>query len=190
MREGIGRHGFDAFVGSDQVWRPKYAGSVLDDLCLGFLPEDDDRTRRVSYAASFGADEWEYGAPRTETAARRLRRFHAVSVREDRAVDMCREKFGVEAQQVLDPTLLLPPAHHAGLHPEAHPGRGGLVTYVLDGNADKSRMIQALSTRPGERAGPSLLSRLPQPLRRAWARTADSIAARSFGRTVKRSSRS
>jgi nitroreductase len=154
LRRGVQDFGFDAFVvGSDQVWRPKYAKDTLTDLFLGFLPDSDDTTRRISYAASFGAAEWEYSPAQTQEASRLARRFDAVSVREDSGVALARAKLGVEARQVLDPTLLLPPEHYAALSPPGAPaGEGRIVTYVLNGSADKARVVEMVSAALGRPA--------------------------------------
>jgi len=95
----------DAFiVGSDQVWRY----SSCPDLNAFFLDFADDAHRKISYAASFGIDQWNE-AP--EDVTKRVReligRFDALSVRESSGLDICHSVFGVQAQFVLDPTLLL-----------------------------------------------------------------------------------
>lgn len=93
-------------VGSDQVFRYEFVKDFAGIFFLGFLPEP---CRRVAYAASFGVDQWE-GADDsglTEEVAGDLAKFDAISVREASGVDICRDTFGLEAQHVLDPTLLV-----------------------------------------------------------------------------------
>lgn len=150
LRRTIGRYELDAIiVGSDQVWRPKYAKSILSDFFLGFLPEDDHRTRRISYAASFGAPNWEFDGRQTAEARRLIGRFAAVSVREDSGVALARDHLGVDAQHVLDPTLLLEPGQYATLFSARPQPSGGdrLLTYILDGNDDKAQVTEALARR-------------------------------------------
>lgn len=91
-------------VGSDQVWNPGIT-KRLDPLVyfFSFLPDD---ARRISYAASFGTETWQ-NPELTDDVKRLLSKFDAVSVREDNAVQICKETFNVDATQVLDPTLLL-----------------------------------------------------------------------------------
>ncbi len=105
-RSVVRRYGMEALVvGSDQVWRSVYNASHLADMYLRFaegLP-----LRRVAYAASFGVDKWEYTPEQTAECAALARQFDAVSVREESGVALCRDHLGVEAQSVLDPTLLL-----------------------------------------------------------------------------------
>ncbi|MBS7544309.1 polysaccharide pyruvyl transferase family protein [Ancylobacter oerskovii] len=148
LARNIDKYQFDAVVvGSDQVWRAKYARAALSDFFLGFLERSNSRTKRISYAGSFGASSWEYDADQTHEASRLIRQFDAVSVREDSAVTLCHDYLSVDAQHVLDPTLLLSADHYSSLCPE----RSGniesnrLLTYVLDANADKERVITALS---------------------------------------------
>lgn len=91
-------------VGSDQVWNPGIT-KRLDPLVyfFSFLPVD---ARRISYAASFGTDTWQ-NPELTDEVKRLLKKFDVISVREDNAVQICRETFSVDAKQVVDPTLLL-----------------------------------------------------------------------------------
>lgn len=91
-------------VGSDQVWNPGIT-KRLDPLVyfFSFLPYD---ARRISYAASFGTETWQ-NPELTDDVKLLLSKFEAVSVREDNAVQICKETFNVDATQVVDPTLLL-----------------------------------------------------------------------------------
>lgn len=100
------RYGINAYVvGSDQVWRPAFnLGPRLGNMFLDFAGES---VRKIAYAASFGTSLWEYTPPQEEMCKQLAQRFDAISVREESAVALCREHFGVEATHVLDPTLLL-----------------------------------------------------------------------------------
>ena len=96
---------FDAIVvGSDQIWRPKYAPNIEESF-LGFLKKGN--TRRIAYAVSFGVDYWEYSPKQTKTCAALAKKFDAVSIREESGVILCKEYLGIDATWVLDPTLLL-----------------------------------------------------------------------------------
>lgn len=88
-------------TGSDQVWGPTSSGEYDPSYLLSFAPND---VRKVSYAASLGKR-----APAGETESMfqsLLARYDAISVREDSAVHQLKT-WGFEADQVLDPTLLL-----------------------------------------------------------------------------------
>lgn len=156
----IDGYGLDAvIVGSDQVWRPKYARSILRDFFLEFLDQSDRPTKRISYAASFGSEKDEYGPVEKALATPLLKSFDAVSVREDSAVTLCRDMFGVEAQHVLDPTLLLSQDDYTDLLSEDQRAASGdhLLTYVLDATSDKLDVItcisEALSIEPRTTSG-------------------------------------
>lgn len=96
---------YDAVVvGSDQVWRPSYTGDAALVYFLDFLNDD---VKRVSYAASFGNDEWELDSEASQAIKSAVSRFSDVSVRESTGVNICRDEFGVNAEHVLDPTLLV-----------------------------------------------------------------------------------
>ena len=113
-RSVVKRYHLDALVvGSDQVWRAHYNGAHLEDMYLRFaegLP-----LRRVAYAASFGVDDWEYTAAQTAACAALARQMDAISVREASGIALCRDHLGVDAQCVLDPTMLLQPADYESI---------------------------------------------------------------------------
>lgn len=93
---------FDVFIcGSDQVWAP----NVLDDVfLLSFVKKDK---RKVSYAASIGLPS----IPESKKSVYRqyLPRFDAVSVRERQGAELLKKEFQIDAEVVLDPTLLMKP---------------------------------------------------------------------------------
>lgn len=93
---------FDAvIVGSDQVWRWKLIGlNYFLDFITGH------KTKRYSYAASFGLDEWHGTEDDRKTISALLKQFNRISVREETGVRICQETFKVDAELVLDPTLL------------------------------------------------------------------------------------
>lgn len=152
LTENIARYDFDAIiVGSDQVWRAKYTRALLPNYFLDFLAQDAGQIRRISYAASFGADTWEYAPPQAEAAKELIARFDAVSVREDSAVDLCRHHLDVAATHVLDPTLLLRAEDYLPLFTaeREESAGGGLLGYILDRSPDKLRLIDTLSKTLG-----------------------------------------
>ncbi|MBR3152412.1 MAG: polysaccharide pyruvyl transferase family protein [Clostridia bacterium] len=82
--------------GSDQVW-----GGILKPNYLTFVPNEK---LKISYAASFGKSQ--ISVEQKNTIKPWLERFDKISVREDSGVDICKS-MGIEAVQVLDPTLLI-----------------------------------------------------------------------------------
>lgn len=93
---------YDAYlVGSDQVWNPGVYSS-LDPYFLKFAPKGK---RKLSYASSIGLSELPaHTHPYYHEA---LNGLDAISVREEQAVDLIKQVSGMDAQWVLDPTLLL-----------------------------------------------------------------------------------
>ncbi|MDN3619149.1 polysaccharide pyruvyl transferase family protein [Polaribacter undariae] len=96
---------FDAVVvGSDQVWRGAYTKKLQSSFFFDFI---SDKTKKISYAASFGLDYFE-GFKNNESEINTLiNKFNAISVREAEGVKICKETFNVEAIHVLDPVFLL-----------------------------------------------------------------------------------
>lgn len=142
---------YDAIVvGSDQVWRPKYFGlNQIENAYLKFA--EGWNIKRIAYAASFGTDEWEYNSKQTSECGRLLRMFDSVSVREDSGVDLCKRYFGVEAQHVLDPTMLLDREDYIKLFEAADTpkSKGNLLCYILDENEEKTALVKRIADEKG-----------------------------------------
>lgn len=130
---------FEAFItGSDQVWRPDYAD--VEANLFGSLP-DSYTGPRIAYAASFGRDSLAgYTKALQARTLPMARRLTAVSVRETSAIALCRELWGIDALQTVDPTLLLDRAAYESLAAVAPPSVALLVDYVLDSN-DMTRLV-------------------------------------------------
>lgn len=91
-------------AGSDQIWRSTAQGK---DKGVYYLSFAGDRARKIACAASFGMADF-IGTEEDETlAAFWLRRFDAVSVREDAGRKLCAEKMGIDAEVVIDPVFTL-----------------------------------------------------------------------------------
>ncbi|MGL4519399.1 MAG: polysaccharide pyruvyl transferase family protein [Phocaeicola sp.] len=136
---------FDTFVvGSDQVWRPQY--SYIPNYFLDFAANRKG-IKRLTYAASFGVSDWEFSDEQTQLARQLATLFDAISVREDSAVGLCKEKLGVDAMHVLDPTLLLSKEDYIALVKSDGVGEGvgKLMSYVLDESSEKQQIIDRIS---------------------------------------------
>lgn len=97
---------YDAYiVGSDQVWRTKYTRQYYAAYFLSFAAPG---IKKIGYAPSFGIEKWELEIddPKTKETRKLLKQFDAVSVREKSGQAICMENFGINAELVLDPTLL------------------------------------------------------------------------------------
>ncbi|MFC4258087.1 polysaccharide pyruvyl transferase family protein [Marinobacter lacisalsi] len=146
LRDYYRQRPFDAFVvGSDQVWRPRYSPS-LANYFLDFLDDIDRPARRLSYAASFGVDEWEFTPEATARCRGLLERFDAVSVREQPGVDLCQQHLGCSAQCIPDPTFLLDREDYEAVI-DSKPGpdnEGRILTYVLDTQPSKQQIVHSV----------------------------------------------
>ena len=139
--EDVKAYNFEGYVvGSDQVWRPNYTPSILNYF-YDFL-EPISSIKKISYAASFGVDHWQYSSQETENCAKLAKMFDAVSVREDSGISLCQEKLGVDAVRVLDPTLLINKRDYEDLVEKAQltKPKGRLFTYILDRSVDNIDM--------------------------------------------------
>ncbi|TJJ59400.1 polysaccharide pyruvyl transferase family protein [Escherichia coli] len=92
-------------VGSDQVWRYEYINNdMYAAYFLNFVKEK--KCKKISYAASFGVDNWNHENKRSVTQ-KLLSQFDAISVREISGVQICNNEFAVKnVEHVLDPTML------------------------------------------------------------------------------------
>lgn len=90
-------------VGSDQVWNPDITNSFAK---LYFLDFGNKCIKRISYASSFGTSKWTHNEIKNEII-NLLRCFYGVTCRELSGVKLLNEEFGIKAQCVIDPTLLL-----------------------------------------------------------------------------------
>lgn len=142
------RYGIECIItGSDQVWRPSYNGRILFDMFLGFV---NRKTPKIAYAASFGVDEWEYTTIETIICRRYARRLNAVSVRERSGIKLCHEYFGIDAIEVIDPTLLLDAEDYTRLSYKIPKTEDKFIAaYILDVDDNKRQLINDFAARKG-----------------------------------------
>lgn len=86
-------------TGSDQVWGPTEDGSYDYNYCLSFAKDK----KKIAFAASFGHKKVD--GEIYESFKKFLSSYARIAVREDSAVLLLKD-MGIEAKQVLDPTLL------------------------------------------------------------------------------------
>uniref|UniRef100_UPI003D7FD25C polysaccharide pyruvyl transferase family protein n=1 Tax=Pedobacter sp. TaxID=1411316 RepID=UPI003D7FD25C len=136
-------------VGSDQVWRLEYTKGITFDYFLDFL--NGAAVKKISYAASFGVDQWTHPQETSVAVAALLQKMDAISVREDSGVAICKEVFQVDSVQMIDPTLLLQKEHYLQLlqSENAPAPKGGLAVYVLDANAAKTAIVHQIAQYKG-----------------------------------------
>lgn len=135
---------FDAYVvGSDQVWLPYMSPWMF----LSFVKRPE--VKRFAYAASFGTDTWRFTPGQTQECNKYAKMFNKISVREDSGVKLCKDFLGVEAQHVLDPTLLLNKNNYMSLIKKSYDGNRTLFSYVLDKSEDKIEFVEFMAKEKG-----------------------------------------
>lgn len=135
-------------VGSDQLWNP-LIGRVNDDLFLDFVGPDNNR---VAYATSFGNKGTDkFKAAFIGKHSENLQAFKAISVREEYAIDVARNVFGVGAQLVVDPVFLLPRDHYAELADQGTVDTSGdyITVFFLDPDAEKVSAARKVADKLG-----------------------------------------
>lgn len=132
-------------TGSDQVWRLDYAGEgKYKQMYLHF--DQKVNAKKISYAASFGFDEWKFPQKTLEIQTF-LQNLDAVSVREDSGIDILQKTFNAKGVHHLDPTLLLDNVHYRQLllqteNPKTE--RKILYAYILDVDDKKIQILEKI----------------------------------------------
>lgn len=148
----LNRNDFDAIVvGSDQIWRPKYYPTI-ENAFLSFAM--NWKIKRIAYAPSFGVDNWEYNDEQTKNCKALVKKFDAVSVREQSGVELCERYFDVDAEWVLDPTMLLNSEDYINLFKDNNTPQsdGTLLDYILDRDENKVAIINEIATQTGTKS--------------------------------------
>ena len=143
--ENLKEKDFEAIiVGSDQIWRPKYYEKI-ENAYLDFA--EHWNIKRIAYAASFGTDDWEYTPQQTAKCGELIKKFKAISVRESSGVQLCKEYLGVEAQHVLDPTMLLNKEDYIKVieASQTPKSKGTMLNYILDETSEKKALIEQIA---------------------------------------------
>ena len=120
---------YDAYIaGSDQIWLPY--GKVNPFFYLGFT----DRYK-IAYAPSFGMSDC--SDEMVDFIRPYLTKFDRISVRETQGARILKDRFGLEAEVVVDPTMLLDAHDWDGLIGErtSPAGEGYALCYMLTYNA-------------------------------------------------------
>ncbi|RKR07175.1 polysaccharide pyruvyl transferase [Maribacter vaceletii] len=132
-------------VGSDQVWRPAYT-PVIGNYFFDFLSEFKN-VKKLSYAASFGIEDWTFSTEETSKCSELASKFDAISVREDEGVELCKSRLGVDAVKTLDPTLLIDKNEYINLVKKDNvtKAKHGILCYILDESEENLKIINKVS---------------------------------------------
>ena len=135
----------DAFVvGSDQVWRYAYTRDIYKNYFLDFVKGSQ---KRISYAASFGVDQWEGDDLSKDKIGEFLKSFDSISVREKHGVEYLLKEFKIDSQNTLDPTFLVNVKFYKDLMEFSSPIKsGGVFNYVLDQDQNKQNFVNSIGS--------------------------------------------
>ena len=138
---------FDGYVvASDVLWYYKAFIKQGYNFMLDFA---DDSKRKISYSTSFG-NTINFFPDEDQLYARYLlKRFDHISVREFEAVDICKNKFDVEATQVLDPVFLCPMEDWEKIASNSNKKTQGdfVFAYLLDPTPEKAKALGEIAKR-------------------------------------------
>ncbi len=156
-------------VGSDQVWRDEYSRNMapFPFFFLDFATPQT-RARSIAYAASFGLDTWQGNEEETAICKPLLNDFQAVSVRETGGISLCRAVFGVEAEHMPDPTLLLSAEDYSALIAQEHtysPRHPYAAVYVLDDSEPTQLLLEDYKKVSGLILQPLMPNKLAKRMR-------------------------
>ncbi len=139
----------DAFViGSDQVWNYGISKNFGKIFYFDFVEEEK---KKIAYAVSFGHGV-DFAPPEErKVIAEYMAKIDGISVREADGVRLCRDEYGIKAEQVLDPVFLADPQIYQPIIEKstAHETEPFLAAYILDPTPEKREAILHLSQKLG-----------------------------------------
>lgn len=146
--DDVRKYGIEALVvGSDQIWRPVMYDAVKYYF-LGFTGDSD--IPRIAYAPSVALDNWPYKENVTVQLRELIKKFSAVSVREKSSVQLVKDNLGVDAQWVLDPTMLLKKEDYVEVCKNVPESKKAFVfAYILDMTDEKQNMAELIAKKQG-----------------------------------------
>lgn len=133
---------FDTFIlGSDQMWNYHLSRPYQQSYFLDFVQKDK---KKIAYATSFGKDKYIGPAEEKPITKSNLKRFDAISVRDDFSKRICEQEFDVPAELVLDPVFLCEKKNYESLIRESYLSIGEpfIFAYILDPNPGLGEALQ------------------------------------------------
>lgn len=114
-------------TGSDQVWRKQITGANMETYFLDFAKGKN----KISYAASFGTNDFEGNEEELEDCKGLLKTFYNISVREDEGKKILSKTFEQDSTIVLDPTLLLKREEYEEIITETYDEKIDVAVYFV-----------------------------------------------------------
>ncbi len=140
-------HFCDSFmVGSDQMWTLHGIKLVGYSFYLDFVDLDK---KKIAFSTSFGRDTFDVSEKMRQTVSDYLNRFDAISVREHSGVAICKEKFGIDVEQIIDPVFLCTEEQYDGMIGDVSISlpKKYLLCYILDPSPEKEAAVEAIAKR-------------------------------------------
>lgn len=136
-------------AGSDQIWN--YNLSFRENMYLPFV---EDRKKIISFATSFGYEKDVTPRNAKERIENYLRRFNAISVREQSAANILRNDYGIKSIVLLEPTLCVDKKIYLDLAKNAQfeESEPYLLAYILDPTPQIGETIKNYSKIMGLKA--------------------------------------
>lgn len=133
---------FDALVvGSDQVWN----FDCIEEMGLYYYLDWGKNVKRYSYAASFGKEAFQLPPQTIDAVAQAIKKFNGISVRENSAIDICKNYLKTDALLHIDPTLLHDHKFYLDMLQHIPVQRNSICIYFLDRNDDKLKLAQKVA---------------------------------------------
>ena len=140
---------FDKFlVGSDQVWNYNLTLKHTKYFLLDFA---QDNRLKIAYASSFGKTFDTYGNDfEMELCSHFINRFDAISLRENYAPAILKEKTGINSVQVLDPVFVCQKSVYEDLIYQSKVDLSNedyIFAYILDPNEEKNKFLEYVANK-------------------------------------------
>lgn len=135
----------DAFMlGSDQMWTGPSTNLVGYTFFLDFV---DKNRKKIAFSTSFGHSDFDASDEVCKTAGDYLKRFDAISVRETSGIDICKNRFGIDAEQIIDPVFLCDTSDYDRIAENVHDPipKKYLLCYILDPTPEKEAAAKAIA---------------------------------------------
>jgi polysaccharide pyruvyl transferase WcaK-like protein len=135
-------------IGSDQLFNPPVYHDMGEFVALDWV---DDNKKKAAYSASFANDYINDTDEALQFLSYNLKRFDYFSVREDSAVKLLYDTFGIKADFVIDPVFLCNIDYYKKI---AERGKSltnnkKIFAYILDVDAEKEAMLSCLEKETG-----------------------------------------
>lgn len=130
-------------TGSDQVWNTITCDKIDPVYFLSFLKGNE---KRVAYAASFGGNKVKDEDKAKISAL--LKKYDKITIRENSGVKIA-QNLGVDAVQVLDPTLLLSKEEWEKIIPQRQCNEKYVLVYQLHPNKSFDKYAKAFAKSKG-----------------------------------------